>query len=139
MTEHIPFHLAFPVNELAATREFYCEKLGCKVGRESARWIDFDFFGHQITAHLSEAERSDAHNPVDGDKVPVRHFGAILPWQEWRALAQQLEKNGQAFLIVPRIRFAGEVGEQGTFFIRDPSGNALEFKSFKDPAFIFAR
>ena len=139
MSEHIPFHLAFPVTGLDDTREFYTGLLGCSVGRESSRWIDFDFFGHQITAHLSDADSATPHNPVDGDKVPVRHFGAVLPWPTWRALADRLEASGTRFLIPPRVRFAGEAGEQGTFFIKDPSGNALEFKSFKDPSRMFAR
>ena len=133
-----PFHLAFPVHELESARAFYAGLLGCPVGREDARWIDFDFFGHQITAHL--ASRSGAEtNEVDGDDVPVRHFGAILEWDAWHALADRLRADGVRFVIEPRIRFAGEVGEQATFFLEDPSGNALEFKSFKDPSRIFAR
>lgn len=139
MPDHVPFHLAFPVTELHNTRAFYAGVLGCKVGRESSRWIDFDFFGHQITAHLSEADTATGHNPVDGDAVPVRHFGAVLAWSAWEALAEKLTAADTQFLIAPRVRFAGEVGEQGTFFIKDPSGNALEFKSFRDPARMFAR
>lgn len=139
MSDPVPFHLAFPVTDIESTRKFYIEALGCSVGRESSRWIDFDFFGHQITGHLSEAEVSAAHNPVDGDQVPVRHFGAVLPWQDWEALAEKLSQLGVKFLIAPRIRFEGMPGEQGTFFVRDPSNNALEFKSFKDPARMFAR
>ena len=137
-----PFHLAFPVRDLSATRAFYAGLLGCPVGREAERWIDFDFFGHQISAHLRpEALRpaGDPTNPVDGDAVPVRHFGAVLPWPTWEALGERLKAEGAAFLIEPRIRFAGEVGEQGTFFLQDPSGNALEFKSFRDPSRLFAR
>ena len=134
-----PFHLAFPVNDLEQARRFYAGVLGCPVGRESSRWIDFDFFGHQITAHLSEPGDVAAANPVDGDAVPVRHFGAILPWAEWQELAARLARHDLDFLIEPKIRFAGQVGEQGTFFVRDPSGNALEFKSFRDPARLFAR
>lgn len=137
-----PFHLAFPVRDLSATRAFYAGQLGCVVGREAERWIDFDFFGHQISAHLRpEALRpaGDPTNPVDGDAVPVRHFGAVLPWSRWEALGDRLKAEGVAFLIEPRIRFAGEVGEQGTFFLQDPSGNALEFKSFRDPSQLFAR
>ena len=139
MSEQVPFHLAFPVAEIEATRAFYADTLGCRVGRESSRWIDFDFFGHQITAHVSAEETTTAHNPVDGDKVPVRHFGAVLPWAKWEELASRLSDAGVAFLIAPRIRFAGEAGEQGTFFVKDPSGNALEFKSFKDRTRLFAR
>ena len=135
-----PFHLAFPVRDLSATRTFYVETLGCQVGRESERWIDFDFFGHQITAHLVPGEDTPtAWNPVDGDQVPARHFGAILPWEEWHALADRLRAQGLRFRIPPRIRFAGQVGEQATMFFDDPSANAIELKSFKDPAQIFAR
>ncbi len=133
-----PFHLAFPVIELESTREFYANVLGCAVGRESERWIDFDFFGHQITAHLADAAGAVSHNPVDGDEVPASHFGAVLEWEAWQELRRKLESLGIAFLIGPRTRFAGEVGEQATFFIRDPSGNALEFKSFRDPNRLFA-
>jgi extradiol dioxygenase family protein len=135
-----PFHLAFPVLDLEKTRAFYVDLLGCGVGRESDRWIDFDFFGHQITAHLiDEADAALASNPVDGDDVPVRHFGAILEWEVWHALTERLRAAGVRFVIEPRIRFAGEVGEQATFFLRDPSDNAIEMKSFKDPRRIFAR
>ena len=134
------FHLAFPVVDLAATRRFYSDRLGCRVGRESDQWIDFDFFGHQITAHLSPKEaRLVAANPVDGDAVPVRHFGVILEWQEWQQLAERLTRDQTPFVIAPHIRFQGQVGEQATLFIRDPSGNALEFKSFKDMTRVFAR
>jgi uncharacterized protein len=135
-----PFHLAFPVTDLEATRRFFVELFGCRVGREDARWIDFDFYGHQITAHLVDAPAaSAATNEVDGDGVPVRHFGAILPWEEWHALAERLRARKTEFVIAPRIRFAGEVGEQATMFLRDPSGNAIELKSFKDERRIFAR
>jgi uncharacterized protein len=135
-----PFHLAFPVSDLAATRAFFEGLLGCRVGRTSDRWIDFDFFGHQLSAHLVEGDAPFAvsTNPVDGDDVPVRHFGAVLPWQEWHDLAARLEARGTSFRIRPHIRFRGEVGEQATFFVLDPSGNALEFKAFKDPARLFA-
>lgn len=132
------FHLAFPVHDLEAARGFYAGLLGCGVGRESGRWIDFDFHGHQITAHLA-AERDQAPvNPVDGDRVPVRHFGLILAREDWDALAQKLARAGAQFLIEPRVRFAGRPGEQATMFVRDPSGNALEFKSFADDSAIFA-
>ncbi|MCA9613236.1 MAG: VOC family protein [Sandaracinus sp.] len=136
----IPFHLAFPVVDLDRTRRFYVERLGCRVGREDARWIDFDFFGHQITAHLVDREGAGSDtNPVDGDDVPVRHFGAILPWDEWHALAERWKHDDVEFLVPPRIRFAGQVGEQATLFVRDPSGNAIELKSFRDPSRVFAR
>ncbi len=135
-----PFHLAFPVADLGATRDFYVDRLGCRVGRESDKWIDFDFFGHQISAHLKPEEtRRASTNEVDGDAVPVRHFGAVLDWPDWQLLGARLRDAGAAFIIEPHVRFAGEVGEQGTFFLLDPSGNALEFKSFKDPAQLFAR
>jgi uncharacterized protein len=133
------FHLAFPVHDLAAARSFYAGLLGCAVGRESSRWIDFDFHGHQITAHLADAGDQPAANPVDGDRVPVRHFGLILPRPEWEALADRLRQAGADFIIEPRIRFRGRPGEQATMFVRDPSGNALEFKSFAEESAIFAR
>jgi extradiol dioxygenase family protein len=135
-----PFHLAFPVTDLEATRRFFVEVFGCGVGREAERWIDFDFFGHQISAHLVDVGLlATPTNEVDGDGVPVRHFGAILPWDDWHALADRLRAAGTEFLIAPRIRFVGEVGEQATFFVTDPSGNAIELKSFRDPSRVFAR
>ncbi len=135
-----PFHLAFPVRNLAATRAFYVDVLGCRTGRECAQWIDFDLHGHQISAHLSpEACRAESVNEVDGDGVPVRHFGVVLAWDAWHAMAERLRASGNSFRIAPRIRFVGEVGEQATFFVEDPSGNALEFKSFRDPKRLFAR
>jgi uncharacterized protein len=137
-----PFHLAFPVTDLAATRTFYCELLGCKVGRESEAWIDFDFFGHQITAHHvtpREPLAPTGENLVDGKQVPVPHFGAVLPWDTWHDLAGRLERAGVVFVIEPHVRFPDQIGEQATMFLRDPSGNSLEFKSFKDPANLFAR
>ena len=134
-----PFHLAFPVHDLEAAREFYAGLLGCAIGRESSHWIDFDFFGHQITAHLSLEATEGIARPVDGDAVPVPHFGAVLPWPRWEALAERLRHAGQEFIIGPRVRFQGEPGEQGTFFVRDPSGNPLEFKSFRRPEQLFAR
>lgn len=135
------FHLAFPVHDLEAARTFYAGLLGCSVGRESSRWIDFDFHGHQITAHVAAAGAgADADaNAVDGDRVPVRHFGLILERPDWEALAARLSDAGVAFLIEPRVRFKGRPGEQATMFITDPSGNALEFKSFADETAIFAR
>ncbi|MBU1191694.1 MAG: VOC family protein [Gammaproteobacteria bacterium] len=134
------FHLAFPVTDLAMTRNFYAGLLGCAVGREDTRWIDFDFFGHQISAHLVDAMPAPGPtNEVDGKAVPVRHFGAVLDWKDWHALAERLRQSDVAFLIEPHIRFAGQVGEQATLFIEDPCGNGLEFKSFKDPQRLFAR
>jgi extradiol dioxygenase family protein len=136
------FHLAFPVSDLQATRAFYVDVLGCRVGRSAERWIDFDFYGHQISAHLRPEEApgpgGGLANEVDGDAVPVRHFGVILEWDAWRALADRVEARGQGFLIRPHIRFEGQIGEQGTFFVLDPSGNALEFKSFRDMDRVFA-
>jgi extradiol dioxygenase family protein len=134
-----PFHLAFPVRDLAAARAFYGGVLGCREGRSSDRWVDFDFFGHQVVAHLTPGGLGDATNEVDGDNVPVRHFGVVLGWEEFPAMAKRLKDRGVAFLIEPRIRFKGEVGEQATMFLLDPSGNALEFKAFRDPARLFAK
>lgn len=134
-----PFHLAFPVDDIESTRAFYAGLLGCPVGRESDRWIDFDFFGHQITAHVSEQGDTAATNPVDGDDVPVRHFGAILSMEQWQQLAEKLKAAGVRFIIEPHIRFKGEVGEQATMFFKDPAANALEFKAFADTTMIFAR
>ena len=135
-----PFHLAFPIRDIDAARDFYVGLLGCKVGREADRWIDFDFFGHQISAHLAPEDLDDvATNTVDGKEVPVRHFGVILGWEAWHALADRLKGARTPFLIEPGIRFEGQIGEQATMFISDPSGNGLEFKAFKDPASIFAR
>jgi len=133
------FHLAFPVTDIEQTRAFYTSVLGCSVGREAARWIDFDFRGHQISAHLVADAGSIDTNPVDGDKVPARHFGLILDWEEWHQLAGRLQHIGTKFLIEPKIRFAGQTGEQATLFLLDPSGNALEFKSFRDDEQVFAR
>jgi extradiol dioxygenase family protein len=134
-----PFHLAFPVRDIAATKRFYVERLGCRVGREDARWIDFDFHGHQLSAHVTDSAEVGATNLVDGEDVPVRHFGVILTMPEWQALAARLRAAGVEFLIEPQLRFAGKAGEQATMFLLDPSGNALEFKAFADDAAIFAR
>lgn len=134
------FHLAFPVKDLNETRKFYVESLGCRIGRESDHWIDFDFFGHQISAHLVQIKSGpEATSEVDGKQVPVRHFGAILEWDAWHKLAKQLEASGVNFLIPPYIRFKGQDGEQATMFITDPSGNCLEFKSFKNAKKVFAK
>jgi hypothetical protein len=137
-----PFHLAFPVHDLAAARAFYAGVLGCREGRSAETWIDFDLFGHQIVAHLHAGMEpgSPGHaNPVDGDEVPVPHFGVVLAWDQWEALAARLTGSGMAFVIEPHIRFAGRTGEQATMFFHDPSGNALEFKAFRDPDELFAR
>ncbi len=139
MTSRPRFHLAFPVRDLDEARAFYGNLLGCPQGRSSDEWVDFDFFGHQIVAHLSADVAADkAHNDVDGEQVPVRHFGVILSMTEWRKLAQRLSQMRVPFVIEPDIRFEGLPGEQATFFIQDPSGNALEFKAFDDETRIFA-
>ena len=134
-----PFHLAIPVTDLAAADAFYCGLLGCNNGRSDKRWIDLDFFGHQVTLHLV-AENDDAAvtNPVDGDQVPSRHFGIVLEMSDWQILADKLQAADIEFLVSPRVKFAGEIGEQATMFFFDPAGNALEFKSFSDPEQVFA-
>lgn len=141
MSDIAPFHLAFPVHDLAATRHFYGEVLGCTEGRSSADWIDFNLFGHQIVAHLAPPRAAgDAHhNQVDGHGVPVPHFGVVLAWADFEPFAQRLRAKGVQFVIEPYIRFAGQVGEQATMFFRDPSGNALEFKAFQDRGQLFAK
>jgi extradiol dioxygenase family protein len=134
------FHLAFPVKNLTETKSFYQDKLGCRVGRESQTWIDFDFFGHQITAHLShQVNGSTATNEVDGDHVPIRHFGVILEWGHWHELVAKLRAESISFVIEPHVRFQGKIGEQATLFFQDPSGNTLELKSFKDPSQVFEK
>ena len=139
MVQH-PFHLAFPVHDLKAARGFYGGLLGCPEGRSSDDWIDFDLYGHQVVAHLAPDEaRRAGTNAVDGDQVPVRHFGVVLSMAEWHLLAQRLKDAGTRFVIEPHIRFQGEVGEQATMFFLDPSGNALEFKAFENPASLFAK
>jgi extradiol dioxygenase family protein len=134
-----PFHLAFPVHDLNAARAFYGGLLGCPEGRSAAEWIDFDFFGHQIVAHLAEGAAPRHHNPVDGHDVPVPHFGAVLPMEQWRALAERLRAGGTQFVIEPNVRFEGQPGEQATMFFLDPSGNALEFKAMARPENLFAK
>lgn len=135
-----PFHLAFPVDDLAKAREFYGETLGCPEGRSSPEWIDFNFYGHQIVAHLAPEESGTAQrNAVDGHGVPVRHFGIVLPMADWEAMAARLKAKGIAFVIEPYIRFKGEPGEQATMFFQDPSGNALELKAFGDITKLFAK
>jgi extradiol dioxygenase family protein len=135
-----PFHLAFPVDDLAAARRFYGGLLGCPEGRSAEEWVDFDLHGHQIVAHLApHAARARATNPVDGEDVPVPHFGIVLPMSAWKALACRLQQAGIDFVIEPTIRFEGQPGEQATMFFLDPAGNALEFKAMADPAKLFAK
>lgn len=136
----LPFHIAFPVHDLTVARQFYGELLGCPEGRSAPDWVDFNLFGHQIVAHLAPGETGvSATNAVDGHGVPVRHFGAILTMDQWTALAEKLTAVGTSFVIEPYIRFKGEPGEQATMFLLDPSGNALEFKSFADLGMLFAK
>ena len=140
MTTLTPFHIAFPVDDLEAARRFYGETLGCPEGRSSERWIDFDLFGHQIVAHLSDEPRpKKSANAVDGHDVPVPHFGVVLKPADWNALAERVKAAGVAFVIEPHTRFPGEPGEQSTMFFLDPAGNALEFKAFADFGQLFAR
>ncbi len=135
-----PFHLAFPVHDLALARKFYGEVLGCPEGRSSEEWIDFNFYGHQIVAHLAPSETGIAQlNAVDGHGVPVRHFGIVLPMAEWESMAARLKAQGIEFVIEPYIRFKGQPGEQATMFFVDPSGNALELKAFGDITRLFAK
>jgi uncharacterized protein len=135
-----PFHLAFPVDDIAAARRFYGDLLGCPEGRSAEHWVDFDLHGHQIVAHLApEAVRARATNPVDGHDVPVPHFGLVLAMDEWRALAGRLQGAGVEFVIEPTVRFEGQPGEQATMFLLDPSANALEFKAMANPAMLFAK
>ena len=135
-----PFHLAFPVDDLAAARAFYGGLLGCSEGRSADEWVDFNLYGHQIVAHLApEVVRQRASNEVDGDNVPVPHFGIVLPMEQWKALARRLEDAGTEFVIAPTIRFEGQPGEQATMFFLDPAGNALEFKAMANPANLFAK
>jgi len=133
-----PFHLAFPVRDLDITRAFYGDLLGCVMGRAAPTWQDFDFFGHQLSAHATPP-REEAGGQVDGRVVPIPHFGAVLAFADWSALAERLQQAGVTFLIGPEVRFAGQPAEQGTFFLRDPLGNTLEFKGFRDPAGVFAQ
>jgi extradiol dioxygenase family protein len=140
MTNLQPFHIAFPVDDLAAARRFYADLLGCPEGRSADHWVDFDLRGHQIVAHLApEAVRRKATNPVDGEDVPVPHFGLVLSMDEWKALAGRLRAANVEFVIEPTIRFEGQPGEQATMFLLDPAGNALEFKALSDPSKLFAK
>lgn len=138
--EHIGFHLAFPVKDLDSTTAFYGGVLGLRQGRIGKDWVDYDLCGHQLSAHvMPEACKPREAHDVDGDDVPVRHFGLVVRWDVWQGLADNLRAKGVPFLIEPHVRFRGKPGEQATFFIEDPSGNALEFKAFQDPARLFAR
>ena len=133
------FHLAFPVRDLSEARRFYGQLLGCREGRSAPQWVDFDFYGHQIVAHLCAPTPGPALNAVDGDNVPVRHFGVILTLPEWESVTHKLRAANVEYIIEPRIRFQGQPGEQATCFFRDPSGNAIELKAFADDASVFAR
>ncbi|ARS49248.1 MULTISPECIES: VOC family protein [Pseudomonadaceae] len=140
MTALCPFHLAFPVDDLAAARDFYGNLLGCSEGRSSPEWVDFNFYGHQIVAHLAPGEAgAGPANAVDGHGVPVRHFGVVLSMAQWQDAAERLTAAGVDFIIEPYIRFKGEPGEQATMFFLDPSGNAIEMKAFADIGNLFAR
>ncbi|MBW2938682.1 VOC family protein [Aureisphaera sp. CAU 1614] len=134
-----PFHLAIPVNNIEINRTFYRDVLGCKEGRSSDHWVDFDFFGHQLVIHLKEEKNESVSNPVDGKEVPIPHFGVVLDMQTFETFAEDLKKKGIQFIIEPYIRFKGEVGEQATMFFKDPSGNALEFKAFRNLDQLFAK
>lgn len=134
-----PFHLALCVDDLSSARAFYGELLGCREGRSAPQWVDFDLFGHQLSLHLRQRPRiPEVSNRVDGRQVPLPHFGVVLTMPAWEALAERLREGGTEFVIEPTIRFRGQVGEQATLFLRDPSGNALEFKAFADPGRLFA-
>ena len=140
MSKLTPFHLAIPVDNIPVCREFYRDILGCEEGRSSDHWVDFNLFGHQLVIHYKEKSKEQLHtNPVDGKDVPVPHFGVILEWHEWKELSQKLDLLKINFLINPKFRFKNKLGEQGTFFIKDPSGNVLEFKTFKNDADVFKK
>ena len=133
-----PFHLAIPVQNLEICRAFYRDILQCKEGRSDTHWVDFNFFGHQLVIHQKDNfSPQQISNPVDGHDVPVPHFGVVLSMNDWHLLSQRLEKNGTKFIIEPTIRFKGKAGEQATLFFKDPEGNALEFKAFKDIGQLF--
>jgi len=135
-----PFHLAIPVWNLEECRQFYMEILGCTEGRSSTHWIDLNLFGHQLVLHFKPKTKEHVHsNEVDGKRVPVPHFGVVLPWSDFKKFSKQLKTKGVQFIIEPYVRFEGEIGEQATLFFLDPSGNALEFKSFKEPNQLFAK
>lgn len=135
-----PFHLAIPVNDLSRAREFYGELFGCPEGRSDTNWVDFDFFGHQLVCHVDpEASHRSVENPVDGHSVPIPHFGIVLDMERWSELAERLKSRNVKFIIEPYTRFEGQPGEQGTMFLEDPSGNAVEFKGFRDRSGLFAK
>ena len=136
-----PFHLAIPVNDLAAARRFYGDVLGCAEGRSAAHWVDFDLCGHQLVCHhvAGYAGNAAGLSAVDGESVPVPHFGVVLDWADWERLAEQLRASGTAFIVEPQVRFAGQPGEQATMFFADPAGNALEFKALRNPAELFRK
>ncbi|MEL6562531.1 MAG: VOC family protein [Bacteroidota bacterium] len=136
----MPFHLAIPVNDVATCRAFYRDVMGCEEGRSSENWVDFNFYGHQLVIHYKPSDQTEDHsNEVDGHNVPVPHFGVVLEWETWAELSESLKSKGIQFVIEPYIRFAGKVGEQATMFFLDPSGNALEFKAFKNIDQLFAK
>jgi extradiol dioxygenase family protein len=141
MSKINPFHLAVPVDNLEASRKFYRDVMNCQEGRSDTQWVDFDFYGHQLVIHEvpQSKEKSADHNPVDGHEVPVPHFGVVLDWEDWHSLAERLQKQNIEFIIEPYIRFQGKPGEQATMFFKDPAGNALEFKAFKDITQLFAK
>ena len=136
-----PFHLAIPVHDIGEARSFYGGLLDCEEGRSASCWVDFNFFGHQLVCHLdpSKHRAADHLNEVDHDQVPVPHFGMVLPMEDWQALSDRLEAAAVGFIVPPRVRFRGQVGEQATMFLADPSGNALEFKAFADRSRLFAK
>jgi extradiol dioxygenase family protein len=135
-----PFHLAFPVDDLAEARRFYGELLGCPEGRSADEWVDFDLYGHQIVAHLAPDQVGRrSTNDVDGEHVPVPHFGLVLSMGDWKQLAEKLQAADVEFVIEPTVRFEGQPGEQATMFLLDPAGNALEFKAMANPAKLFAK
>jgi extradiol dioxygenase family protein len=134
-----PFHLAFPVRDIAEARSFWGGVIGCREGRSAEDWVDFDFYGHQIVAHLAPRQPAEASNPVDGHDVPVPHFGVVLAMDDWQAIAERLTAAGTEFVIEPHVRFKGQPGEQATMFFRDPSGNAIEMKAFADLGQLFAK
>ena len=138
MSKLQPFHLAIPVKELDATRTFYNTTLNCQEGRSSDRWVDLDFYGHQLVLHIADHAGQDNHNSVDGHEVPIPHFGVVLTMEDWEDLADRLKKHGMQFIVDPYIRFKGEAGEQATMFFKDPSGNSLEFKAFQNIDQLFA-
>ncbi|MEQ9403184.1 MAG: VOC family protein [Cyclobacteriaceae bacterium] len=139
MSKLRPFHLAVPVKDLTTTRSFYRDIMGFEEGRSSDSWVDFNFYGHQFVIHLGDNPGAGTDNPVDGKSVPVPHYGVVLEWNDWERLSEKLKANNVEFVIEPYVRFEGKVGEQGTMFFKDPSGNSLEFKAFKNDDQIFAK